>query len=142
MDFLRRKTRQRGMVLGAVHALEHPTAQEVYAYIKKNSGVHDDERISLGTIYRNLQVLEEEGRIISVPAEQQAMHYDARLDAHYHFLCRNCGRVADVPADYNSAIDSDVEKRSGCRVESHDILFKGVCGDCLQDGVSGGTAPL
>jgi Fur family peroxide stress response transcriptional regulator len=141
MNFSRRKTKQRDMVFAAVHRLEHPTAQEVYTYIKKTSGARVEDRISLGTIYRNLQVLEEEGRIISVPAEQPAMHYDARLDAHYHFLCRNCGRVLDVPVDYNSNFDLEVEKQSGCRIESHGILFKGMCGDCLLEEASAMSIP-
>jgi Fur family peroxide stress response transcriptional regulator len=75
--------------------------------------------------------LEEEGRIISVPAEHNAMRYDDRLDAHYHLLCLKCGRVADVPVEYNTGFDLIAGKRSGCMIESHGILFKGICSSCL-----------
>jgi Fur family peroxide stress response transcriptional regulator len=116
------------MVLAAIHELEHPTAQETYTHI---AGVaRSDDRISLGTVYRNLQVLEQEGKIISVPAGQNAMHYDDRLDIHYHLLCRKCGRITDVPVEYNNSFDLIVEERSGCKIESHGILFKGICKDC------------
>ena len=110
--------------------MEHPTAQETYAYITSTTGLRAEDRISLGTIYRNLQVLEEEGRIAAVPAGQDAMRYDARLDVHYHILCEKCGRVFDVPMRYIKEIDMEAEKHSGCRIESHDILFRGVCKNC------------
>lgn len=131
--FSRRMTRQREKVLKAVCSLEHPTAQETYAYITSNTGLQAEDRISLGTIYRNLQVLEEEGRIAAVPAGQDAMHYDARLDVHYHILCGKCGKVFDVPMQYNKDIDLEAEKHSGCRIESHDILFRGICKNCCGE---------
>lgn len=134
MKFIRRMTKQRELVLNAVHSLEHPTAQEVYAYITMTTtGTQAEDRISLGTIYRNLQVLEDEGRIVAVPAGQEAMHYDARLDVHYHILCGKCGRVFDVPVRYIMDIDLETERLSGHRIESHDILFRGVCKDCCKD---------
>jgi Fur family peroxide stress response transcriptional regulator len=126
-------TKQREMVLNAVCSLEHPTAQETYTYITNTTRLRAEDRISLGTIYRNLQVLEEEGRIASVPAGQNAMHYDARLDVHYHILCEKCGRVFDVPMQYSKAIDLEAERYSGCRIESHDILFRGVCRNCCGE---------
>jgi Fe2+ or Zn2+ uptake regulation protein len=121
------------MVLNAIHALEHPTAQETYAYIMKTTDFSMKEAISVGTIYRNLQVLEQDGRIISVaPENQGAMRYDDRLDAHYHLLCRNCGRVFDVPLAYSGSLDSEAEQHSGFKIESHNIIFNGVCKDCLE----------
>jgi Fur family peroxide stress response transcriptional regulator len=133
MSFIRRTTKQRELVLNAVHSLDHPTAQEAYTYITSTSGLQIKDRISLGTIYRNLQVLEEEGRIAAVPAGQDAMRYDARLDAHYHMLCGRCGKVFDVPMRYSKDIDLEAEKQSGHRIESHDILFRGVCKNCCEE---------
>jgi Fur family peroxide stress response transcriptional regulator len=122
------------MVLDAVHALEHPTAQEVYAYINIRfcSLEENEENISLGTIYRNLQVLEDEGSIASLAAGRNATRYDTRLDAHYHLLCVKCGRMRDLPVVYKHTFNLDAEKSSGCLIESHSVLFKGVCNDCLE----------
>ncbi|MDR2658422.1 MAG: transcriptional repressor [Spirochaetaceae bacterium] len=131
MDFNRRRTKQRALVLETVHRLEHPTAQEIYMHIKNINRFSSKERISLGTIYRNLQVLEDEGKIISVPSGQDAMRYDAKINAHYHLLCVKCGRVVDLPVEYRHTLDFSAEKSSGCRIKSHSIMFKGVCTDCL-----------
>ncbi|MDR3356746.1 MAG: transcriptional repressor [Spirochaetaceae bacterium] len=134
MNYIRRMTKQREMVLNAVHSLEHPTAQEVYSRITSITGTGTEDRISLGTIYRNLQVLAQEGMIAEVPAGQDAMRYDVRADTHYHLLCRNCGKVFDVPLEYKKDIDPEAERSSGCRIESHDILFRGLCKNCCKEG--------
>jgi Fur family peroxide stress response transcriptional regulator len=118
------------MVLEAVHTLEHPTAQEAYAYVNIRF-CSFKEKISLGTIYRNLQVLEDEGCIVSLAVDRNATRYDTRLDAHYHLFCVKCRRVRDLPVVYKHAFNLDVEKSSGCLIESHSILFKGICNDCL-----------
>jgi Fur family peroxide stress response transcriptional regulator len=131
MDFIRRKTRQREQVLEAVHHLGHPTAQETYAHLTKSATGVSGPAMSLGTIYRNLQVLEEEGKIIPVPTDNEAMRYDARLDAHYHMLCEKCGRVFDLPIAYNDSLDFEAERQSEFKIESHSILFKGICKNCL-----------
>jgi Fur family peroxide stress response transcriptional regulator len=131
MDFSRRKTKQREQVFEAVHILKHPTAQETYTHLTKLAAGVSETAMSLGTIYRNLQVLEEEGKIISVPADNEAMRYDARLDAHYHLLCERCGRVFDMPISYNASLDLEAERQSEFKIESHSILFKGVCKNCM-----------
>jgi Fe2+ or Zn2+ uptake regulation protein len=133
MNFVRRMTKQRELVLDALRSLDHPTAQETYAYITSITGPRSKDRISLGTIYRNLQVLAEEGKIAVVPAGQDAMRYDTMLGVHYHILCGNCGRIFDVPVQYSKDIDREAEQRSGHRIESHDILFRGVCKNCCEE---------
>jgi Fe2+ or Zn2+ uptake regulation protein len=132
MDFTRRNTKQRELVFNAIHSLDHPTARETYAYIMTSADSSLKESISVGTIYRNLQVLEQDGKIISVSAENQgAVRYDDRLDTHYHLLCENCGRIVDIPFDYDYKLDSEAERQSGCKIESHSLLFKGFCKNCL-----------
>ncbi|MDR0663461.1 MAG: transcriptional repressor [Spirochaetaceae bacterium] len=132
MDFIRRKTKQRELVFNAIRALDHPTAQEAYAYIMRTTDFSTREAISIGTVYRNIQVLEQEGKIISVMMENQGpVRYDDRLDAHQHLHCESCGRVVDVPFVYDYRLDAEVERQSGCKIESHCFLFKGLCKDCL-----------
>jgi Fe2+ or Zn2+ uptake regulation protein len=131
MDFTRRRTKQRELVFNAIRALDHPTARETYAYIMKTADFSTKEYVSVGTVYRNIQVLEQDGKIISVPKENQgAARYDSRLDAHHHLLCENCGRIVDVPLAYDHRLDSEAEQRSGCKIESHSLLFKGFCKNC------------
>ncbi|MDR0409751.1 MAG: transcriptional repressor [Spirochaetaceae bacterium] len=129
MDFSRRKTKQRGMVLEAVGELDHPTAKETYEHITNAASRFLKENISLGTIYRNLQVLEDEGKIIAVSC-QDAVRYDVRVEDHYHILCVKCGRVMDMPVAYKHDLDLEAEERGGGMIESHSILFRGVCAEC------------
>ena len=55
-----------------------------------------------------------------------------RLDAHFHALCRVCGRIIDVPVDYDESLDQMVEKETGFKVDRHRTLFEGVCAECLK----------
>jgi Fe2+ or Zn2+ uptake regulation protein len=122
----RRNTRQRELVLKAVCQGNHPAAREVFDAIAK------DEKISLGTVYRNLMILEEEGEIVQVTSDPEVVRYDRRLDFHHHLHCTVCGGVFDMPLPYDSGFDREAAKRSGCRIERHSITFEGICGDCLK----------
>jgi Fur family peroxide stress response transcriptional regulator len=120
----RRKTSQRDLVLEAVCNNQHPSAGDIFAFISPK------KRISFGTVYRNLQILEEEGEITSVKVIPELLHYDRRRDPHHHLHCKKCGRVFDVPVPYQADFDSDVEKKSGFHIDSHSITFEGLCNDC------------
>ena len=122
----RRSTRQRALVLEAVCAANHPTAKEVHETISRT------KPIGVGTVYRNLMVLEEEGELASVTSNPEVVRYDRRRDPHYHFCCRKCGKVFDMPLAYNGALDAQAVEESGFEVESHRITFDGVCIDCKR----------
>ena len=91
-----RHSRQRQAVLDAVTArCDHPTADQIYLDVRAK-----DDRISRGTVYRNLALLSKSGQITHVKVPT-ADRFDARLDRHYHLLCTNCGRVFDAPVPYH-----------------------------------------
>ncbi|MDR0551324.1 MAG: transcriptional repressor [Spirochaetaceae bacterium] len=127
----RRKTKQRDSVFEAVMELNHPTANDVYEHIirKKKTGMLS-KKISLGTVYRNLQILEETGNLASIYADPLVMYYDHRLDPHYHIKCVSCGAVRDVDMDYRAEINQKVEILSGWEIESHSLAFSGLCPEC------------
>src|SRR6185369_12240644 len=89
----RRVTRQLAVVLDAVRhsGVEHPSADRVYERVR---GVLP--RISLGTVYRNLQRLAADGRIGVTHLEGRVARYDPTPAGHDHFVCRTCGRVDDL----------------------------------------------
>jgi Fe2+ or Zn2+ uptake regulation protein len=122
----RRNTRQRELVLEAVCQGNHPAAGEIFDAIAKT------EKISLGTVYRNLMILEEEGEIVQVKSDPELVRYDRRLDLHHHLHCTVCGRVYDMPLPYDSGFDRKAAKKSGCLIARHSITFEGVCGDCMK----------
>ena len=123
----RRNTRQRQLVLDAVYArCDHPTAEDIYLDVHAQ-----DERVSRGTVYRNLNLLEANGSIMAVRAPG-AVRFDRRTDAHNHVICRVCGRVDDAPLPYDEAADGLVASQTGFAVWAHSTLFEGVCPDCQK----------
>jgi Fur family peroxide stress response transcriptional regulator len=109
--------------------LNHPTAQELYEHIHAKPDSFG-KKISLGTVYRNLQILEENGKLISIDSSSFVTHYDARLDPHYHFICKNCGVVLDIAMDYMNELNDKAQKGNDCRIESHSLAFEGCCEKC------------
>ncbi len=120
----RRNTHQRESVLKAVGDVGHGTAAEIFGAISQS------EPISLGTVYRNLMVLEEEGEILALTGDPGAVHYDRRRDPHYHLFCRTCGKVYDIPLPYTEDLDQQAAQKSGFQIESHSISFTGICQMC------------
>ena len=87
-----RQTRQRRLIYEAVATTSsHPTAEWVYATVRRAL-----PRISLGTVYRNLQVLVEQGRL-KAWSRGGATRFDADLAPHDHFFCQSCGLLLDLP---------------------------------------------
>ena len=130
-----RNTRQRKLVLDAVCArCDHPTAEDIY------NDVHAiDERVSRGTVYRNLNLLDESGQIMVVRTNG-AMRFDGRTDAHNHLVCRVCGAVVDAPLPYDATMDEAVAARTGYAIEMHTTVFEGVCPACREAEEAVGAA--
>jgi Fur family transcriptional regulator, peroxide stress response regulator len=76
------------------HLHTHPTAEEVYRLVRKKIS-----NVSLATVYRNLHLLAEEGKIREVQFQDDVIRYDGMLDAHEHFYCVTCGTVQDLAAE-------------------------------------------
>ena len=127
-EVVRRSTSQREIVLNSISMGKHPSARDIYDSITRRV------KMSFGTVYRNLQILEEEKEIVCVKADPQQMRYDKRMDRHYHLHCRKCGNVFDVPSRYHVSIDREASKNSGFVVESHTIVFEGLCQECADAG--------
>lgn len=122
-----RRSRQRELVLRLVASTSaHPTADWVYAEARKEL-----PSVSLGTIYRNLQVLEREGRIRAIDSWGKPTRYDADTSDHYHFVCLGCGSISDLPkpAGGDSRV-ADLAAGRGFVVTGHKLEFQGYCPDC------------
>ncbi len=123
----KRRTRQRQLVLDAVRARrDHPSADEIYLDARGK-----DDKISRGTVYRNLSVLAGDGEILHVKVPS-ADRYDLRTDRHYHMFCTGCGIVIDAPIEYQDTYDKAVETKTGFSVERHRTIFEGLCPECVK----------
>ena len=127
MSVQRRNTRQRQLVLDAVLSrCDHPTADDIYLDVHRR-----DERISRGTVYRNLNLLIDAGAItaVHVPGGNR---FDRRVDCHAHIVCRECGAIADAPLPYKAGLDQGAERETGYGSVSHTTVFYGICPACQR----------
>lgn len=127
-----RNTIQKSLILSALQALDHPTAEQVYAFV-----VQQNPQVSKGTVYRNLNALVSRGELRRVQLPAGADVYDLTCRPHYHIRCTGCGRVADVELDYLRDLVDRVGSSSGFLIEEHDIWFHGLCADCQKKNDGG-----
>ena len=106
---------------------DHPTADMIYAAVRQ---IYPN--ISLGTVYRNLTLLTEQGEIQKISCGEGSDRFDARMDKHYHFICRRCGSVMDLPSMDMNHIDILAGNGFDGRIEGHSTFFYGLCRDCMQ----------
>ena len=127
METVRRNSKKRQSVYDALCAARsHPSAEQLYSLLKPQM-----PELSLGTVYRNLGVLLEEGRIISVGRVDGEERYDADTSSHPHFICASCGCVLDLPANTDlEGYCRAVEAFTQGKVFSCSVSFCGLCKDC------------
>ena len=105
----------------------HPSADDIYRVI-----AFEYSTISKATVYRNLSLLADEGKIGRVESfASGGIHYDKRLDRHFHGHCIKCGKVVDVDVQYDKDLfDNAVSMEEGFSLSSHDLIFEGTCRNC------------
>jgi Fe2+ or Zn2+ uptake regulation protein len=121
-----RNTHQRRVILEEIQKVNtHPTADEVYEMVRKRL-----PRISLGTVYRNLEILSSCGLIRKIGPVSSQMRFDGDPCNHYHIHCIHCGRVEDAPIEMVDTIEQDIRKASDYTILGHRLEFIGVCPAC------------
>ena len=121
-------SRQRECIKEYLNAsCEHPTADVVYLSVKQ-----EFPNISLGTVYRNLNLLADLGEAVKITAPNGGVHFDGRTEPHYHFHCNKCGRVIDLHLDELNCINKAAGENFDGIIESHSMMFYGTCGDCIK----------
>ncbi len=127
---IRRNTRQKTLVKECVKQhFDHPTADSIYLSAREK-----DEKISKGTVYRNLKELSERGEILHIKVPG-ADRYDSRTDLHYHIMCVFCSCVVDVPVEYEGRLDEEASRATGFECFRHRTLFEGICPGCRSKGL-------
>ena len=129
----KRYSRQRELIYQAVcGSKEHHTAEMVYQWLKP-----ENPNLSLGTVYRNLNLLAEEGALIRMPFPVE--RYDAEVRPHTHFRCKKCSKVFDMMAfdqaqsGFDQVDETAAKTFPGFRVEGHDLTFTGLCPACQEE---------
>ncbi len=122
-----RKTRQRRLILEEFQTPgKHRTADEVYARVRKKL-----PNISLGTVYRNLDILSRAGLIRTLHLGGRQKQYDGGTHRHYHVQCIRCGRISDVSAEPFGDLDA-AACTSEFTILGHELEFEGLCDKCKK----------
>ncbi len=132
---IQRNTIQRTLVLDAVKTLKnHPTPDMVSEYVRGRNPA-----VSRSTIYRNLNLLCEEGRLQRVHVPNSADHIDHNCEPHYHAVCNKCGSVFDVEINLDSELSDDSSDLcsyvscKGLKIKGCVVLFTGICDNCSEE---------
>ena len=125
-----RMTESRKAIMSALcGARWHPTADEVYLTVRKVV-----PRVSLATVYRNLDFLAKAGMIRTVAVAGEQRRYDGSLSEHHHIRCSVCGRIDDVDLVHPLNISELLSNDERYDVQGYTLCFVGVCKECSGNG--------
>ena len=105
----------------------HPSADWIYDGVRKEL-----PKISLGTVYRHLRQLEEEGQLRGIHIDGKSSRFDCNTENHCHFSCKKCEQVFDLIVPECSDIIDKLTHDRGLYIESYMVLFRGLCVECQK----------
>lgn len=130
-----RITTQRQVILQHLQCLKtHPTADELHACIRQVL-----PRISLATIYRNLEWLEKQGLIRKIEVGGKQKRFDGNSSDHHHIRCLACGRIDDFELGAAHSLFKGLHEINGYKIVGHRLEFLGICPGCDGKGMSCST---
>ena len=131
-----RMTHQRRVILEEIRKVTtHPTADELYEMVRKKL-----PRISLGTVYRNLEILSAWGLIQKIGPLSSQMRFDGNTANHYHIRCIYCGCLEDAPMEPVYDLDNAIRGESNFTILGHRVVFLGICPRCRESGSNSNDA--
>lgn len=127
---MKRLTKQRKAVLEVVRSARghHPDAAWVYAEVRKQV-----PSISLGTVYRTLDALTEEGYLAPLSRPGEALRYEANLDGHLHMVCRRCNRFFDIVHPLPDLLSEVKARYPAFEFEDVQVEYQGICPTCRAE---------
>lgn len=124
-----RMTKQRRLILEELRRENsHPTADVIYENVRKKM-----PKISLGTVYRNLEILTALGEIQTLELSGSQKRYDGVPNKHYHIRCLHCGRVDDAPIAPLQRLEDELYEATVYTIMGHRLEFMGLCPECSKD---------
>lgn len=123
-----KSSKQRDMILEYMKGMSgHVSAEQLFEELNKK-----EQKISLATVYRNLNILADMKEIKKI-ALPDGYVYDKTCKPHYHFYCTCCNTLYDLPKLYDHGFNAEAKEESLIGlVEGHEITFKGICKHCMK----------
>jgi len=127
----RRTTAQRRLLLELIHEAEgHLDADELYRRARNR-----ESKISLSTVYRNLQLFKKIGLVDERHFVEDHHHYEVKgPKEHYHLICLSCGRVIEFESSLMAGARDEIKKKHQFKVAAAHIHFEGYCAHCRSQG--------
>jgi len=123
-----RMTRQRKVILEELLKQNaHPSADEIHQMVRRRM-----PKISLGTVYRNLELLAHIGKIQKLELSGALKRYDWNTNKHYHIRCVCCDRVDDAPIAPLNQLENDLYGATVFEIIGHNLEFTGLCPECSK----------
>lgn len=121
-----RQSKQRSRILELLRSTEnHPTADWLYERLKK-----EFPRLSLGTVYRNLSTLIEQGQVKKIHYGSTYDRFEANVNPHYHLICNSCGKIKDFSMPVYEELNEQARQLTNFNIHHHNLEFFGLCEDC------------
>ena len=124
-----RLTKQRRVIMDILKSTDtHPTADWIYSKARRQI-----KNISLGTVYRNLNLMTRENLIKKFDFGFGLARFDGGMEPHSHLVCDKCGTIIDLPVDGKSVNVADMEDKTGFSINSFEIELHGICPKCKAE---------
>ncbi|MCI5145238.1 MAG: transcriptional repressor [Candidatus Electrothrix sp. AR3] len=121
-----RLTTQRQILLEELSKVtNHPTACELYDMVRKRL-----PRIGLGTVYRNLELMADNGMILKLEVGGSQKRFDAITEPHYHVRCSKCNKVEDIEVKVFEDLIEAASNKTTYNIMGHHVEFSGECPEC------------
>ena len=135
MENTTKQFRKRNAILSYLRSVtNHPSAEMVFTELKTE--IPD---LSMGTVYRNLNLFKQQGLAVSVATVKGVERFDGNTDPHVHFICSDCDAVIDLmEMDVPKELKTIAENYCGGQVAECHLTFTGLCQDCLEKFEKGG----
>jgi len=136
MEVSTKHFRKRDAILQYLQSVtDHPSAERVFTQLKAQ--IPD---LSMGTVYRNLNLFKQQGLAVSVATIKGVERFDGNTDPHVHFICQECDAVIDLmDMEIPESLKSIAERSSGGQVAECQLCFTGICQDCIERLSAGGA---
>lgn len=130
MEATSKNFRKRNAILHYLqNTTTHPSAETIFTDLK-----NEIPNLSMGTVYRNLNLFKQQGKIMSVATVKGVERFDANTDPHVHFICDTCDAVIDLHQVHTpQALSAEAEDCIGCKVGTCQLSFIGTCRSCLNN---------
>jgi len=125
---MERMTSQREIILEELRKVKsHPTADELYGIVKTRL-----PRISIATVYRNLELMADSGMIQKLEFAGKQKRFDGDTKKHHHIRCIECGKLDDISVSPVEGVDDCILDSGGYSVLDYRLDFFGICPECTK----------